>query len=190
MTTAANTTAPPVINAFGEITSINAAQYLTLRTANPIIAPDGMVPFACPGRDDLTDFLYEAESGSILLTLDPEGSMTSLRRWEADGQHATQTDQATVESGDWTEIDGGDMWEQLCVALRGTNSAQQAAIDKTGRLLGNREPDRVTREVVRGRSIVTAIWEPRAPKKAKFEMRVNEAGETLNVDWVPVARSK
>lgn len=178
----------PVINPNGDISSVNAAQYLTLRTANPIIAADGTLPFACPGRDDLTDFLYETESGSILLALDPEGSMTSLCLWEADGQYATQTDRATVESGAWTEIDGGDMWEQLSIVLRGTNVAQQETIDKMSKLRGG-EPAMVTREGDPGKSRVTARWTAQVGPtgEEEFVVVMDEGGQTLTVDWGPVA---
>lgn len=193
--TTAGSTLTPAINTDGDITSINAAQYITVLAANPIIA-DGTLPFACPGRDNLTDFLYETEAGSIRLTLDPEGAMASLALWEADGQYATETDKATVESGDWTEIDGGDMWEQLRAALHGPNPAQQATIENTARLRGGRQPDAVTRSQIpgkrgrRGQGIITATWAPQEPEHELFEIQVNEAGETLSVDWRPVARAK
>lgn len=180
-----------VINPGGDRSSVNAAQYLTLQTVNPIIAADGRLPFVHAGRTGATELIYnfEEDNSSTRLSLSEDGEVISLERWEKDGQFSSETEQATVTSGNWVDLAGTELWESLHIALRGTNLAQQAAIDKMSDLRGG-EPSIVTREGESGAGVVTAKWiRSRGPKDDVFVVRVNEAGTVLGVNWTSLAAS-
>ena len=178
----------PVISTEGDVTSVNAEQYLTLCVANPLVAEVDTLPSAHGSRDDSLQLIYYSEDGNIRLTLNADGTVATLELWQYDADNEAQIVGVNGEGGEWVDIEGGDMWEQLSVELRGTNVAQQETIDKMAKLRG-REPDSVTREGDPGKSRVTARWT--APVgitgEEEFVVVMDEGGQTLTVDWHPVA---
>lgn len=181
MIPANDNTLAAVISTDGDITSVNGEQYLTLREVNPLIADGGALPSAYGARGDDLQFIYNNEDYDIRLTLDADGSMVSLELWQYDADNEAQTVGVNGEGGEWADIEGGDMWEQISVKLRGTNVAQQEAIDKVAKLRGA-EPSEVTRDGEAGSSEVTARWTPQEnPTDEEFEVRLNEYGQILGV---------
>lgn len=173
----------PVISTEGDVTSVNAEQYLTLRQVNPIIADGDALPSAYGDRGDSLQFIYNSEDGDIRLTLDADGSMASLELWQYDPDNEAKTVGINGEGGEWADIEGGDMWEQLSVELRGTNIAQQEAIDKVAKQR-EAEPSEVTRDGEAGSSEVTARWTPQEdPTDEEFEVRLNEYGQIVGVAY-------
>lgn len=175
-------TLPAVINTAGDITSVNGEQYATLIAANPVLADT--LPSAFEGRGDCLQFIYNpgGDEEDLRLTLGSDGALVQLDLWQFDEDNTERTVGVNGEGGDWVDIEGGGLWEQLSIAVRGTNVAQQSALDKAVKLKGNAAE--VVREGEDGDSVVTATWKPETdedPTEETFELRLNEYGQIIGV---------